>query len=230
MTRSLAFFLGAANANDAAENDLRALGAHLNRRILQQCLAVQRVLDLAAQVARLGGRLPQREGVQVQRITAPAGTVAALAPFATGCDLARLSAEAAADGVVAMEQSSVGTDPHVSSGVVGTNALQMAVGVGARVTVLDKNVDRLRQLDLIFGNRIATHYSNAHSIEEAVLSADLVVGGVLMAQTPASPAFEATSIKPNTSGDSGGGAPTFKDHDQLVPRHGALRVGRQNPG
>jgi alanine dehydrogenase len=68
----------------------------------------------------------------------------------------------------------------IGAGVVGTNALQMAVGTGARVTVLDKNIDRLRQLDLIFGNRISTMYSNAHSIEEAVLSADLVVGGVLV--------------------------------------------------
>ena len=68
----------------------------------------------------------------------------------------------------------------IGAGVVGTNALQMAVGIGARVTVLDKNVDRLRQLDLVYGNRISTVYSNAHALEEAVLSADLVVGGVLV--------------------------------------------------
>jgi alanine dehydrogenase len=68
----------------------------------------------------------------------------------------------------------------IGAGVVGTNALQMAVGTGARVTVLDKNMDRLRHLDLIFGNRISTQYSNAHAIEEAVLSADLVIGGVLV--------------------------------------------------
>lgn len=68
----------------------------------------------------------------------------------------------------------------IGAGVVGTNALQMAVGAGARVTVLDKNVDRLRQLDLVYGNRIATQYSNTHAIEEAVLDADLVVGGVLV--------------------------------------------------
>jgi alanine dehydrogenase len=68
----------------------------------------------------------------------------------------------------------------IGAGVVGTNALQMAVGTGARVTVLDKNVDRLRQLDLVFGNRITTLYSNGQSIEEAVLSADLVIGGVLV--------------------------------------------------
>jgi alanine dehydrogenase len=68
----------------------------------------------------------------------------------------------------------------LGGGVVGTHALQMAVGLGARVTVLDKNVDRLRELDLIFGNRISTVYSTAHSVEEAVLGADLVIGGVLV--------------------------------------------------
>jgi alanine dehydrogenase len=54
------------------------------------------------------------------------------------------------------------------------------VGTGARVTVLDKNIERLRQLDLAFGNRITTLYSNTHAIEESVLAADLVVGGVLV--------------------------------------------------
>jgi alanine dehydrogenase len=74
----------------------------------------------------------------------------------------------------------------LGAGVVGTNALQMAVGLGAQVTVLDNNVDRLRHLDLVFANRIRTLYSNAHSIEEAVLEADLVIGGVLVpgAATP----------------------------------------------
>jgi alanine dehydrogenase len=68
----------------------------------------------------------------------------------------------------------------LGAGVVGTHALQCAVGAGARVTVLDKNVDRLRQLDLVFGNRITTLYSNASSVEESVLAADLVIGGVLI--------------------------------------------------
>jgi alanine dehydrogenase len=68
----------------------------------------------------------------------------------------------------------------IGAGVVGTHALQMALGLGARVTVLDKSVDRLRQLDLVFGNRITTLYSTAQSIEEAVLDADLVIGGVLV--------------------------------------------------
>src|SRR5512133_1667246 len=68
----------------------------------------------------------------------------------------------------------------LGAGVVGTHALQMAVGLGARVTVLDKNVDRLRQLDLVFGNRVNTVYASVHSVEEAVLEADLVIGAVLI--------------------------------------------------
>ncbi len=68
----------------------------------------------------------------------------------------------------------------IGAGVVGTHALQMAVGMGARVTVLDKSVDRLRHLDLVFGNRISTVYSNTHSLEQAVLDAELVIGGVLI--------------------------------------------------
>lgn len=68
----------------------------------------------------------------------------------------------------------------LGAGVVGTGALQMAVGLGARVTVLDTNVSRLRQLDLVFANRIATVCSNAHTIEEAVRDADVVIGAVLV--------------------------------------------------
>lgn len=68
----------------------------------------------------------------------------------------------------------------IGAGVVGTHALQMAAGMGAMVTVLDKNVDRLRQLDLVFGNRIHTLYSNAQNLEDSVLDAELVIGGVLI--------------------------------------------------
>jgi alanine dehydrogenase len=68
----------------------------------------------------------------------------------------------------------------IGAGVVGTHALQIAVGMGARVTVLDKNADRLRQLDLVFGNRINTMYSSEQSVEDAVLDAELVIGGVLI--------------------------------------------------
>jgi alanine dehydrogenase len=68
----------------------------------------------------------------------------------------------------------------IGAGVVGTHAMQMAIGMGARVTVLDKNVDRLRQIDMVFGNRVKTLFSNAQTLEEKVLESDLVIGGVLV--------------------------------------------------
>lgn len=74
----------------------------------------------------------------------------------------------------------------LGGGVVGTNATYVAMGMGARVTVADVNIDRLRYLDEIWGNRITTLYSTRHNIAEAVKSADLVIGSVLLpgAKTP----------------------------------------------
>lgn len=68
----------------------------------------------------------------------------------------------------------------IGGGVVGTHAMQMAVGLGAKVTVFDKNLDRLRQLDVVFGNRIHTRYSTAAALEDSVIDADVVIGGVLI--------------------------------------------------
>jgi alanine dehydrogenase len=68
----------------------------------------------------------------------------------------------------------------LGAGVVGTSAMQMAVGLGAQVTILDKNVDRLRDLDLVYGNRIQTLYSSSSNIERSVLQADVVIGSVLV--------------------------------------------------
>jgi alanine dehydrogenase len=68
----------------------------------------------------------------------------------------------------------------IGGGVVGTNAAKMAVGMGAAVTIIDLNLDRLRELDDIFGSRIKTLASNHYTIHESVANADLVVGGVLI--------------------------------------------------
>lgn len=68
----------------------------------------------------------------------------------------------------------------IGAGVVGQNATAMAVGMGAEVVVLDRSVDALRQLDAQYGNRVRTVYSTSQSIEQYVLSADLVIGGVLL--------------------------------------------------
>src|SRR5215213_2864110 len=69
----------------------------------------------------------------------------------------------------------------IGGGVVGTNAAQMALGIGANVTIVDRNVDRLRQLDLVLHGRSHTIASNRQNIADAVREADLVVGGVLIA-------------------------------------------------
>ena len=68
----------------------------------------------------------------------------------------------------------------IGGGTVGTNAAKMAVGLGAEVTILDTNIDRLGYLDDIFGGRVATMFSNSVNIANAVREADLVVGAVLI--------------------------------------------------
>ncbi len=68
----------------------------------------------------------------------------------------------------------------IGGGVVGTNAAKMAAGLGARVTILDTNLERLRQLDDIFLGKIQTLASNPAHIADAVRRADLLVGGVLI--------------------------------------------------
>ena len=77
-----------------------------------------------------------------------------------------------------------GTSPAdvvvVGGGVVGVNAAKMAVGLGARVTVLDRSVPRLRYLSDIFGNSITTRYSSRAILEEVCRDADMVIGAVLI--------------------------------------------------
>jgi len=68
----------------------------------------------------------------------------------------------------------------LGGGVVGINAAKMAVGLGAKVTILDVNVHRLDYLSDIFGNEITTLYSNSEQVEKAVMNADLVIGAVLV--------------------------------------------------
>ncbi len=127
--------------------------------------------------------------IAYETITGPGGGLPLLAPMSEVAG--RMAVQA---GAAHLEKSKGGMGvllggvpgvpaSHVvilGAGVVGMHAVQMAVGMGARVTVLDKNVDRLRPLDLIFGNRIHTVYSTAQSVEDAVLDAELVVGGVLI--------------------------------------------------
>ena len=68
----------------------------------------------------------------------------------------------------------------LGGGVVGTEAAKIAVGMGARVQIIDINVDRLSYLENLFGSRVELLYSNPATIEEAVTDADLVIGAVLV--------------------------------------------------
>ncbi len=68
----------------------------------------------------------------------------------------------------------------LGGGIVGTEAAKMAVGLGAKVTIIDRNLDRLRQLDDIFLSKVQTLASSHYAIEEAISHADLVIGAVLV--------------------------------------------------
>jgi alanine dehydrogenase len=68
----------------------------------------------------------------------------------------------------------------IGGGVVGTNAAKIAVGMGAQVTIVDKNLDRLRELDDIFLSKISTLASSAYAIHGAISEADLIIGAVLV--------------------------------------------------
>ena len=68
----------------------------------------------------------------------------------------------------------------IGGGIVGTNAAKMAIGLGADVTVLDNNIDRLRFLDDIFGPACRTIASNEHTVAQEVAGADLLIGAVLI--------------------------------------------------
>jgi alanine dehydrogenase len=68
----------------------------------------------------------------------------------------------------------------IGGGVVGTNAAKIALGFGAMVTIVDVNLNRLRDLDDIFGGRLYTLASNSYNVAHATREADLVIGGVLI--------------------------------------------------
>jgi alanine dehydrogenase len=127
--------------------------------------------------------------IAYETITGPQGGLPLLAPMSEVAG--RMAVQAAATHLEKSRGGAgvlLGGVPGVAAGevvilgagVVGTNALQMAVGLGARVTVIDKNLDRLRQLDLLFGNRITTCYSTQPAIEDALTMADAVIGAVLL--------------------------------------------------
>jgi alanine dehydrogenase len=115
----------------------------------------------------------------------------------------------------------------LGGGVVGSNALAMAVGLGAQVMVLDKNLDVLRRLDAHYGNRIETRYATATAVEAALLQADLVIGAVLVPGAAAPKLISADLIRRMPAGsvlvdvaiDQGGCAQTSKPTTHAEPTY-----------
>ena len=73
----------------------------------------------------------------------------------------------------------------IGGGIVGTNAARIALGFGAKTTLIDVNLNRLRELEDIFGGRLYTLASNSYNVAHATHEADLVIGGVLIPGTTA---------------------------------------------
>ena len=83
----------------------------------------------------------------------------------------------------------------IGGGVSGANAADMAIGLGAQVTILDRSLPRLRHLDDIWGGRVTTRYSTKHAIEELAPQSDLIIGAVLIAGAAAPKLVSAETVK-----------------------------------
>lgn len=128
-------------------------------------------------------------GIAFETVTDPEGRLPLLTPMSEVAG--RIAIQA---GATALQMSNggkgllLGGVPGVApakvivigGGVVGTQVARMAMGFGADVTVLERRLSRLRELDDLYGPQLKTIYSTPVSIEEAVLGADLVVGAVLI--------------------------------------------------
>jgi alanine dehydrogenase len=131
----------------------------------------------------------------------------------------------------------------IGGGIVGTNAAKIAIGLGAHVTILDLNPDRLRELDDQFGSDIQTLMSNPLNIAEAVKEADLVIGAVLIPGAKAPKLVTEDMVKSMKEGsvivdvaiDQGGNFETvdhITTHDNpIYEKHGVLHYAVANiPG
>ena len=127
--------------------------------------------------------------IAYETVTAMNGALPLLAPMSEVAG--RMSIQAAAShlekthgGLGVLMAGVPGVSPAkiviLGGGVVGRNALQMAVGMGADVCIFDRDIDRLRQIDMLYGNRVRTFYSDSLLIEQEVSEADVVIGAVLL--------------------------------------------------
>ena len=127
---------------------------------------------------------------------------------------------------------SAGKVTILGGGVVGTEAAKMAVGLGAQVTIIDINVERLSELELLFGSRVSLLYSSDDNIARSVASADLLVGAVLVpgkrAPTLVNKAMVETmragSVIVDVAVDQGGCIETLRVTSHSEPTYEALGV------
>ncbi|GLU46175.1 alanine dehydrogenase [Nocardiopsis ansamitocini] len=147
-------------------------------------------LHLAASRACTDALLERKvTGIAYETVQLPDGSLPLLAPMSEVAG--RLAAQVGATtlqrpnggrgvlmgGVPGVRPAKVAV---LGAGVSGLNAAQIAVGMGADVTVLDLNVNKLRQVDAVYQGRVKTVASNAFEVEQAALEADLVIGAVLI--------------------------------------------------
>jgi alanine dehydrogenase len=127
--------------------------------------------------------------IAYETVTQPGGGLPLLAPMSEVAGRMAVQAgahclEKAHGGMGILLGGVAGVPPAkiviLGAGVVGTNSAQMAVGSGAVVVVIDRSIDALRRIDHLLGARAVTVFSNRDNIEHHVLSADLVIGGVLL--------------------------------------------------
>jgi len=127
----------------------------------------------------------------------------------------------------------------VGCGVVGANAAKIASGMGAHVTILDINHDRLKYLDDVLGGRVITVYANAYSVERAAGYADLLIGAVLVPGAPAPKVVTRQMVRRMKSGtalvdvavDQGGCIETTRATSHSNPtylRHGIIHYAVPN--
>jgi alanine dehydrogenase len=188
-----------------------ALVASGTTAIAYETVEVNRTLPLLAPMSEVAGRLaPQVGAYQLMRANGGRGVLPGGVP-----------------GVAPSKAVVLG------GGVSGWNATQIAVGMGFQVTLLDLNVNKLREADKVFGTKVQTVVSNSFEIEKALLEADLVVGAVLIpgAKAPKLVTNELVSrMKPGSvlvdiAIDQGGcfedsrptthAEPTFKVHESV---------------
>ncbi|AWB46951.1 alanine dehydrogenase [Paenibacillus sp. CAA11] len=131
----------------------------------------------------------------------------------------------------------------VGGGVVGTNAAKIALGMGAHVTLLDLNANRLRYLDEIFAGRVTTVMSSSYQLEQAVAKADLLIGAVLIPGARAPKLVKEYMVKQMTEGsvivdvaiDQGGSVETIDrvttHANPIYVKHGVVHYAVANmPG